>query len=45
MALAAQLEAMKTEVEGMKAHGGYSEESFFEISRRMEDLSEELKAL
>lgn len=45
MALVARLEAMKAEVEGMKVHGGYSEESFFEISHRMEDIADELGSL
>lgn len=45
MSLVARLEAYKAEIEAMRAHGGYSEESFLEISHRMEDIAEELGSL
>lgn len=44
-ALVAQMEAIKIEVEAMKADGMYAEESFLELSKRVEDIAEELGAL
>ena len=45
MALVARLEALKTERDGMNSSGGYSDESYLEISHRMEDIAEQLEAM
>ena len=42
-ALVAELEALKTDRAGMEAHGGYSEESFYEVSKAMTKIAERLR--